>query len=366
MKEVGREIERYGWQLTGSEVGPLKFLWQFGNEDKDAFPIASEDRYAFERALFQIGFDARRIDTTRPRDEQDLADLDISVADYLKRLNLPQRVYDVIAAYARIGSGAAVEDWSALMALSLVAAYDNSPYAWFASVTTRFRDGTAEPVATLAAAADTVRLNSIVTSIEQTPSKIAVTLESGERFTASVGVLAVPVTLWSTISFSPPLNEAKRYAAVRGHAGRMGKIWIMVDNLDEDISSFGGDTDLLLLQTEYRLPGRSILVGFASPPNQIDISDHEAVVRAVHQHVPSANVVASFAHDWNTDPFARGAWAATPVGQLSHHATGVRSPEGRLTFAGSDIAMRWMGWIDGAIETGRLAAAEADAIAAAT
>lgn len=361
MKEVGREIERYGWQLAGSEVGPLKFLWHFGDEDEDAFPISPDERYAFERALFQIGLDARRIDTSRPRDKQDLADLDISVADYLKRMDLPQRVYDLISAYARIGSGAAVEDWSALMALSLVAAYDNSPYAWFASVTTRFRDGTAEPVATLAAGAETVRLNSVVTSIEQTAHDIAVTLASGERYAAGAAVLAVPVTLWSTIAFSPPLNVAKRDAAERGHAGRMGKVWIMVDNLEEDISSFGGDTDLLLLQTEYRLPGRSILVGFTSPPNLIDVADHQAVVRAVHQHVPSANVIATFAHDWSADPFARGAWVASPVGQLSRHATGLRSPEGRLSFAGSDLAMRWIGWIDGAIETGHQAADEAAA-----
>ena len=60
MKEIGREIERYGWHLTGSEVGPMKFLWQFGDEDTESFPIAPDDRYALERALFQIGIDARR------------------------------------------------------------------------------------------------------------------------------------------------------------------------------------------------------------------------------------------------------------------------------------------------------------------
>lgn len=360
MNEIGREIERYGWHLTGSEVGPMKFLWQFGDEDTESFPIAPDDRYALERALFQIGLDARRIDPSRPRDEQDVADLDVSVADYLDRLDLPKRVYDLIAAYARIGAGAAVEDWSALTALSLVAAYDNSPYAWFAAVTTRFRDGTAEPVATLAAAADTVRLEAVVTAITQTAGKITVTLESGEEFTASAAVLAIPVPLWSTIAFSPSLGEAKQDAASRGHAGRMGKVWIMVDNLEEDISSFGADTDLLLLQTEYRLPGHSILVGFVSPPSELDVMDHEAVVHAVHRHIPSANVVGSFAHDWHADPFAKGSWMVNPVGQLSSYATALRTPEGRLTFAGSDIATRWIGWIDGAIETGRIAADEAD------
>ena len=364
MTEIGREIARYGWQLTGSEIGSLQFLWQFGDEDKTAFPIAPGDRYALERALFQIGLDARRIDTHRPRDEQNLADLDVSVAEYLNRLDLPQRVYDLISAYARIGAGGAVEDWSALMALSLVAAYDNSPYAWFASVTTRFRDGTAEPVAMLAGAAEDIKLCAVVTAIEQSADDVTVALRDGARFTADTAILTVPVPLWSTISFSPPLSATKQGAAVRGHAGHMGKVWIMIEDMDEDISSFGANTDLLLLQTEYRVDGKSLLVGFTSAPNLLDVSDHDAIVRAVHQHVPGAKVVATFSHDWSSDPFARGSWMANPVGQLSQSSSGLRAPEGRLLFAGSDIAIRWIGWIDGAVETGRRAAAEANALCA--
>lgn len=362
MTEIGREIDRYGWALTGCDAGPHQFLWQFGETDRNSFPVAPDERYALERALFQIGLDARRIDTQRPRDEQDLADLDVSVADYLKRLDVPKRVYDLLAAYARIGAGAAVEDWSALMALSLVAAYDNSPYAWFASVTTRFRDGTAEPVATLAAAAEEIRLNAVVTHIARSDKDVTVTLASGESFTAAAAILAVPVPLWSTLSFSPPLSPVKQEVAAKGHAGRMGKLWVQVDNLDEDISSFGADTDLLLLQTEYRLKDSSLLVGFVSPPSELDVSDHDAVVRAVHQHVPHAHVVASFGHDWSADPFARGSWMVNPVGQLSRHGSQLSAPEGRLLFAGSDIATRWIGWIDGAVETGRVAADKADAL----
>ena len=360
MTEIGREIERYNWQLTGSEVDSIEFLWQFGDDDKSAFPIAPGDRYALERALFQIGLDARRIDTRRPRNQQDLADLDVSVADYLRRMDLPQRVFELIAAYARIGAGAAVEDWSALMALSLVAAYDNSPYAWFASVTTRFRDGTAEPVATLSQAAEDIKTGAVVTAVEQSASDVTVTLEDGSQYTAEAVVLAVPVPLWSTLSFSPPLSAAKQEAAAKSHAGRMGKVWVMIEDMDQNISSFGPDTDLLLLQTEYRADGKSLLVGFVSPPNELDVSDHDAVVRAVHQHIPGAKVVSSFAHDWSHDPFARGSWMVNPVGQLSCHGSDLRAPEGRLLFAGSDIATRWIGWIDGAVETGRIAATEAN------
>ncbi|MES1985910.1 MAG: NAD(P)/FAD-dependent oxidoreductase [Pseudomonadota bacterium] len=360
MPEIGRELKRYGWELTGSEAGALEFRWQFGNADKASFPIAPDDRYALERALFQIGCDARRIDTTRPRDQQDLADLDISVADYLDRMDLPGSVYDLLAAFARIGAGAAVGDWSALMALSLVAAYDNSPYAWFASVTTRFRDGTGAAIKALSSHAGEIRLNAVVKSIVQTAENVTITIEGGDSFCATSAILAVPVPLWKSIDFSPQLMAEKRDAAVRGHAGRMGKLWVLAEGLQEGFSSFGAHTDLLLLQTEYRLGDKSLLVGFVSPPSTLDINDIDAVTQAVRHHAPEAKVISIFGHDWSTDTFAQGSWMVNPVGQLSAYASKLQKSEGRVFFAGTDIATRWIGWIDGAVETGRVAAEQAD------
>ena len=40
----------------------------------------------------------------------------------------------------------------------------------------------------------------------------------------------------------------------------------------------------------------------------------------------------------------------------------MRKPEGRLVFAGSDIARGFVMWVDGAIESGTYAAAELDRI----
>jgi monoamine oxidase len=61
-------------------------------------------------------------------------------------------------------------------------------------------------------------------------------------------------------------------------------------------------------------------------------------------------------HDWNADPYARGAWFTPAPGQ---RVDGLTEPFGRLHFAGGDLSVEQSGTIDGAIVTGRAAAASA-------
>jgi monoamine oxidase len=61
-------------------------------------------------------------------------------------------------------------------------------------------------------------------------------------------------------------------------------------------------------------------------------------------------------HDWVADPYAKGTWCAAPAGLLSKHAAGLAEDEGRLIFAGSDLAHAFRGWITGAVESGGAAA----------
>lgn len=361
MDEIGREAERYGWDIAGSDVGPLAFQWIADGKICDSLPIAGDDIYALERALFEIGRDARRIDCTTPRDLQDLGDLDVSVAEYLGRMALPDNVYKLICAYSRIGAGADEADWSALMALSLIAAFDNSPIGWFAAVTTKFTDGTNAVIGDLERELGKlgvdIRLSCEVVAVEQNEANgVTIVTRGADDVRARAAVIALPITVWSKVRFDPPLAAAKTQAAQASHVGRMTKVWIKVDNVDRAVSSFGIDATFLLLQTEYFTPGCHILVGFVSPPASLDTGDDAAILRAVREHLPEADVVATTLHDWNEDPFSLGTWMASRPGQLSTSARGLLVPEGRLAFAGSDIATKWIGWMDGAVETGRMAA----------
>lgn len=64
-------------------------------------------------------------------------------------------------------------------------------------------------------------------------------------------------------------------------------------------------------------------------------------------------------HDWDADPFARGAYSSVPAGALEARAELARPVGDTLYFAGEATATDgWNGTVDGAIESGRRAARE--------
>jgi monoamine oxidase len=64
-------------------------------------------------------------------------------------------------------------------------------------------------------------------------------------------------------------------------------------------------------------------------------------------------------HDWDADPFSRGAYSYVPAGALSAQKALGRPVDGTIFFAGEATASDGHnGTVDGAIETGRRAARE--------
>jgi monoamine oxidase len=60
---------------------------------------------------------------------------------------------------------------------------------------------------------------------------------------------------------------------------------------------------------------------------------------------------------WTLDQWARGAFAVFHPGQMSAIMPDIARPEGRIHFAGEHTSS-WMGWMQGAIESGERAARE--------
>jgi monoamine oxidase len=100
-----------------------------------------------------------------------------------------------------------------------------------------------------------------------------------------------------------------------------------------------------------------LFMGF-SVQDRVDVADLDAVAGAVNAHLPGATVVAADGHDWVHDPYSKGTWLSVPPGWFSDGTfDALEAPEGRLAFAGSDIASEGAGWIEGAIGSGAAAAA---------
>ena len=131
----------------------------------------------------------------------------------------------------------------------------------------------------------------------------------------------------------------------------------VVDDVPADLFGAGWGVPLQAIIVTKEVEGGRLLTGFGVEDDAPDPTDVLAVADAIRRFIPTARVVASTGHDWVGDPFAKGTWMAWRPGWFAGDRWRRASePEGRLVFAGSDIAREGAGWIEGAIASGHEAA----------
>jgi monoamine oxidase len=321
-------------------------------------PLPVEEWLGFEQAIRAIDNAAARIRFgEEPLDQRGLEDLDVPFDSWLRGLDLTPKTRDFLSAWAGFYFGAPCSEVSGLNILSWVAGFENSAVAWYVAVSEKLKDGTASLIDALAEdSAAEIRFGSSVTGIESRDDSVTVTTLDGQTHIAGAAVVATPINTWHELSITPALNASKSSMAEQRMAGHSTKIWALVRNVGGNFYGVGADTKIKWLATEYSTPDGDLLVGFGNSPEELDVSDSTAVAGAVREFLPDAEVVSTDAHDWNADEFSQGTWMAYRPGQVMRYASGLQRPEGRLTFAGSDLASGWVGWIDGAVESGHRAA----------
>ena len=63
--------------------------------------------------------------------------------------------------------------------------------------------------------------------------------------------------------------------------------------------------------------------------------------------------------DWSAEPYSRGCYAGVlGPGAWTAYGPWLRQPVDRIHWAGTETATRWMGYFDGAVQSGKRAAAE--------
>lgn len=362
---LSTEIARYDIPLA--EAGePESFRWLVGgNLRSGPWPVPQEEMMDLERALYHIIHAARRIDFGAPLARQELADLDVSFADFIAPLRLPPATRDLLYSFIGFFMGTDPASLSALQPLAWVAGFRNSAWAWWAMMAHTFRDGTKSLIDAMIADGDPeIRLQTPVSHIKQGDEEVTVDTRTGESFAAAAVVLAAPIHVWRDIEFRPGLSRRKQEAAQEGHAGFSVNCWALVEDVPPNLVAVGHGGGLNWLSTEYSLPQGDILVGLGHSARLVDVGNSKDIETAIRQLVPDAKVIATDAHNWNADEFSRGTWVAYRPGQAMRFAHVLQEPEGRVLFAGSDLATGWVGWIDGAIESGARAARMARGVVA--
>jgi monoamine oxidase len=288
----------------------------------------------------------------------------LTIAEHLDELGLDEEERAVLAAELESLAHGPLDDagavsvlrWHALSGYSLA-------LTQYTGGRVTLADGTGALLRAIAEAAPVeTRLEAPVAAVRRRGDDVEVETRDGTVLGAAAAVVAVPLNVLASLAFDPPLPEPKQAAIALGQASCGVKIFIrargpeVLQNAIRPGHPFGYlDTELLLGD------GTQIQIGFGVDAARCDATDPAAVQRALDDILPGYEVVAATAHDWLADEHSRGTWAIHRPGWYTRHHAEMRRPEGRVVFAGSDLADGWAGFVDGAIESGLRAGALAAA-----
>ncbi|MFG2050642.1 flavin monoamine oxidase family protein [Micromonospora sp. NPDC048935] len=204
--------------------------------------------------------------------------------------------------------------------------------------------------ALLADAAPTLLLNSPVASVVQRGGRVQVVTRAGRRFTAPEVIVAIPVNVWRTVEFDPPLPGAHQLASTQGiGVPHEKKLWL---DLEQPADTFIAEApEGYPICIMGRLNEGQHVVAF-SVEETFNVNHRSQVDAAVQAVIPNARLAAYTATDWYADEFALGVGAFRQPFQLTTLHRAIQRPHGRVRFAGGDIADGWSGYMDGAIESG--------------
>jgi pseudooxynicotine oxidase len=355
--ERGEDAARAGW-FAGEERREGSI------QDRDAIAERGWNKFVagVERALPLPHSPLYAIDELARFDRQ-------TIAERVDELDLDEEEHDVLwaelesLAHGHLDDAGAVAvlRWHALSGGTLHLTQETG-----GRVT--FTEGTQSLVNAIASKAPfEKRLSTPVAAVSQEDGRVEVHTRAGETLPTRVTIVAVPLNALGGIEFDPPLSETKQAAISLGQASRGVKIFIHARGEPIFQNGIRPSHPFGYLDTEILYPdGTQLMIGFGYDAEICDARDLAAVQRQLDEIVPGYEALAATAHDWLGDEFSRGTWAIHRPGWYTKYHADMQRPEGSVLLSGSDLANGWAGFMDGAIESGLRAGAQALRLAAPT
>jgi monoamine oxidase len=357
---IWTEVTRYGLEV-GESPAFERVLVHMAGQVHDL----SIDEFAplFDEGWEKVATESREL---VPRPYQPLWNADIekadqlSASDALERAALSPEIHDVInSALGSFCSAPIAEGgYSIPLRWYALAGWNTATY-WDAMNRYKLEAGTRSLVdAMISDGRPEVSLSSALAEIKQTDGRVSVRTIAGDVYSARSVIVTAPLNTLDSIEFVPQLPLGKRQAIARGQASRGVKAWATIKGIPaQPYFGFAPDSfPFTAIQSEYFLEDRTVVLCFGPRGDDVDVDDREAVERGIRVFVPDAEVLESGGHNWSRDPFTRGTWPVFRPGQLTQDLPELQRPEGRVVFAGSEVANGWSGFMDGAIESGMTAA----------
>jgi monoamine oxidase len=232
--------------------------------------------------------------------------------------------------------------------------------------------GGMQPVAEKLAASLDVRLSCPVRRIENSEHRVIVHYDGGSLRAERV-IIAIPPKLVPEIRFEPQLTGKRAELVKNMPMGAVIKHTAVYDRpfwRDEGLSGMVvSDEGPIHIVFDNSLPDamKGVLIGFSEATaarklgglGEEERRDAAVTCFARYFGERARKPIAYVDHVWEHDPWSGGCYGAfMPPGVWTKLGPSIREPQGRIHWAGTETATVWSGYIDGAISSGKRAAAE--------
>lgn len=343
------ELARYGFETQDAHVPEVNYWWLQGRLIEGGLPVDFDKIKELERLLFFLARDAKRL-LGLDYPDATVADLDVSPLQWLRDNGIDGDTYELLLAEVVLYLGGKPDEISMMHILWWIALLGGDVWTMYTAPSAKIGGGSQTLVATIAKEAGLdIQFNRPVVAVRQDEDGVRVELNNGEELTARRVVVAAPLNVWKDIEFSPNLSEPKQALVREGHGGLASKYWAVVRNCP-DFGAVGWGLSAQWVTTEYTIPEGRVIVGFGV--EDLDEGESiEAFRKTILTYAPEAEVVKVRKIDWVNDPYSKGGWAASRPGQMTGLGDQMRTAEGKIYFASSDIARTYHGWMEGAIDS---------------
>jgi monoamine oxidase len=239
----------------------------------------------------------------------------------------------------------------------------------------RISGGNDRLTAALASAlGDRVRLSTELLAVSQRGGTVRASIRNGRTRTqlqADYLVLAIPAPLMRRVPITPALPVQQHEAFMSLKYGRATKTLLQFNTRfwrsPSRPRAFGSALSMgagwEANEEQRGRPGiLSLLAGGSASDDTAAIIDRDGIAGVVRSldwlGSAKAELVGWRQARWESDPWSRGGYAAFDPAFKPALRAWLAQPCGRLFFAGEHTSTRWQGYMNGAVESGRRAAAE--------
>ena len=297
----------------------------------------------------------------------------ISIAEWLREIRAPKWLLERFRGFR----GLFLAEPEELSLLALIDFLAEDPFSSMGS-TMRVREGNDAIATTIARQLKSrPRLKTVLRRVQSRPSGIVASVEaSGRRVNVKADYLvaALPAPTLREVTIEPKLPPQQRAAIAQlrnGCATRVliqcaPRFWRRIGRPD----LFGSDQPFGAVwpgneQQRGRAGILSLLAGGAAAAQLRQMTragGPDAVLQQLRWLGQPDQVHAWKMVSWDEDEWARGGYAYFHAGFNPELRAWLARPHKRIVFAGEHTSIRWQGYMNGAVESGKRAAAEIEAM----